>query len=210
MDALDPSRIYNDTAPESGPDGIVRLRRGDIYAALFSDRFGEQGPGVVVTPACSLEQGKAFVVSVCPVLPLDAALAQFARLKIAKGKSGYRLEEGRLSSANATGRSAIKGWVESLAKGDVLGIHLLPGLTQDPGGEHHVVMFEQMSTAGASASAETGDFVTRVTSPYVDHLCVRFATYYLQVGTDDLTSDYVDELKSQVIDTLGSFASPKK
>ncbi|MFO0933763.1 MAG: hypothetical protein U1E39_13820 [Planctomycetota bacterium] len=185
MAHLTAETLYALTPPQGE---APRLRRGDIYSGLF--RAGTDPlPGVVVTPACPIAQGKIANVVVCAVVPLADALGMHARTL---GKPGftYAADGRRVASANADAKKKLRNWCEDLCNANLAFLHLLPWLDpDDPVSPHHVALLTHAYTTPLAVRPECGDYIATISPRYADHLCARFATYFLQIGTDDIHAD---------------------
>jgi hypothetical protein len=166
--------------------------QGDIAGSVFFPLEDDEAPGVLLTPACDIEQQKVeawtFVEMYRDVDVLDGMLSK-VRAKSSQGEDGIYVA-GKDAFGNA------ENIVRNLLLNKVLRYHWLPVVI----GEHRgwVADFQSVTSLPVEAVSQVSR-VCRLRSSWREQLCARYSAFMGRVGTPEYEKAQLDEAVSALL-----------
>jgi hypothetical protein len=175
--------------------------QGDIVAGVYFAAVDTDLPGVLVTPACDIEQGKVDLWTFVALFP-DVAVA---RALVAKDIEGW-MKPGATSSSAGSGlstkqRAALAKKMDELLNHRFARYHWLPVRIGDS--PAHVADFSYVTALPADEVKERTR-VASLRSSWREQLPARYASFMARVGTVDFKREDVATEVERLVQVLSA------
>jgi hypothetical protein len=164
--------------------------QGDVVEGVYFAALDATRPGVLVTPACDIEQEKVDLWTFV-VLYKDEEVAQAL---LAKDLEGWRKGGGTLTKGQ---RDAVAKKVRELIDHRFGRYHWIPvGIADHPA---HVADFSCVSSLPADEVRKDARRVAALTSSWREQLPARYSSFMARVGTTDFKREELDPQVERIV-----------